>query len=253
MLDLFTPLRETWLYRVNPAVKFIIFFALFLIIFFNQNVNFTLNQMIIYGLFLFLFSGYSVNKLLLFSIPIALSFFSTTTTMILFGRGEIIWWQWGIIKISEESFYYGLLLGFKTICLGFLSLIFLLTSRPMLLFYALMQQLKFPPKYAYSFIASIRLMPIIVEEWQARSNALKIRGVTYSKGFKGVFQRLRLYAVPLFAQSIRRAQRIAVAMEAKQFQMTATRTFYYPTTYAWIDLVFTVIMLLLFSTGYILT
>lgn len=252
MLDLFTPLRETWLFRVNPAVKFIAFFILFLIIFFNQNVYFTLNQMIIYGLFLFIFSGYSFKKLLLFSVPIALSFFSTTVTMILFGRGEMIWWQWGIIKISEESFYYGLLLGFKTACLGFLSLTFLLTSRPMILFYALMQQLKFPPKYAYSFIASIRMMPIIVEEWQARSNALKIRGVTYARGFKGIFERLRLYTVPLFAQSIRRAQRIAVAMEAKQFQMTRTRTFYYPTKYAQLDVVFIAVMLSLFCLGYIL-
>lgn len=93
MLDLFTPLRETWLFRVNPAVKFIVFFILFLIIFINQNFHFTLNQMIIYCLFLFIFSGYSIKKLLLFSIPIVLSMFSTTLTLILFGRGEIIWWQ----------------------------------------------------------------------------------------------------------------------------------------------------------------
>lgn len=252
MLELFTPLRETWLFRVNPAVKFIIFFALFLIIFINQHFYFTLNQMIIYGLFLFIFSGYSIKKLLLFCIPIALSMFSTTITLILFGRGETIWWQWGIIKISEESFYFGLLLGFKAACLGFLSLTFLLTSRPMILFYALMQQLKFPPKYAYSFIAAIRMVPIIAEEWQTRSNALKVRGVTYQRGFKGIFQRLKLYTVPLFAQSIRRAQRIAVAMEAKQFQIASERTFYYPTHYSRIDFVFILVMLTLFIFGYVL-
>lgn len=123
----------------------------------------------------------------------------------------------------------------------------------MILFYALMQQLKFPPKYAYSFIASIRMVPIIAEEWQARSNALKIRGVTYARGFKGIFQRLKLYTVPLFAQSIRRAQRIAVAMEAKQFQMTSERTFYYPTHYSRIDLIFIATMLTLFVLGYVLT
>src|SRR5690625_6440144 len=106
--------------------------------------------------------------------------------MMMFGKGSNIWWSWGIIKISEESFYYGLLLGFKTACFGFLSLTLLLTSRPILLFYALMQQFKFPPKYAYSFIASISLMPVIMEELQTRSNALKVRGVQFSKGIKGV-------------------------------------------------------------------
>src|SRR5690625_5784550 len=95
--------------------------------------------------------------------------------MSMFGKGINVWWSWGFIKISEESFYYCLLLGFKTACFGFLSLTFLLTSRPILLFYALMQQFKFPPKYAYSFIASISLMPVVLEELQTRSNALKVR------------------------------------------------------------------------------
>lgn len=250
MLDLFTPLRETWLYRVNPAVKFALFFSLFLIVFFNQNFTFALNQMILYGLLLYSFSGYSWRKLLLFSLPIVLSFVSSTITMILFGKGDHVWWAWGVIKISEESFYHGLLLGFKTACFGFISLTFLLTSRPILLFYALMQQFKFPPKYAYSFIASIRLMPVIVEELQTRSNALKVRGVRFSNGLKGIFERMRLFTVPLFAQSIRRAQRLAVAMEAKRFQMDAGRTYYYPTAYHRIDAVFMIVMLGLLMLAY---
>lgn len=243
LLDrLFTPKRKTWLFNVNPAVKFMVFFILFVIIFFNRNYQFTLNTMIIYGLFLYAFSGYGWRRLLLFTIPIVISIFSTAFTMILFGRGEMIWWQWGIIKISEESFYQGLLLGFKSASFGFLSLIFLLTSRPMILFYALMQQFRLPAKYAYSFIAAIRLVPIIIEELQARSNALKVRGVTYTKGVKGVFERLRLFSLPIFAQSIRRAQRIAIAMEAKRFHMGAKRTYYYPTTYQPIDGLFTVVI-----------
>ena len=253
MLELFTPLKETWLYRVNPAVKFALFFILFLIVFFNQNFAFALNQAILFGLLLYSFSGYSWRKLLLFSLPIALSFISSTITMILFGRGDTIWWSWGLIKISEESFYFGLLLGFKTMCFGFLSLMFLLTSRPILFFYALMQQFKVPAKYAYSFIASIRLMPVVVDELQTRSNALKVRGVQFSKGVKGVFERLRMFTVPLFAQSIRRAQRVAVAMEAKRFQMGATRTYYYPTSYTRMDAVFIAVMVVSFAAAYVLS
>ena len=252
MLDLFTPLKETWLYRVNPALKFVLFFVLFLIVFFNQHFSFALNQMLLYGLLLYCFSGYSWRKRLLFSLPIVLSFISSTITMILFGKGVHVWWSWGVIKISEESFYHGLLLGFKTASFGFISLAFLLTSRPILLFYALMQQFKFPPKYAYSFIASIRLMPVVVEELQTRSNALKVRGVRFSKGVGGIFERLRLFTVPLFAQSIRRAQRLAVAMEAKRFQMNAGRTYYYPTGYTKMDAVFIVVMLGLLTVAYTL-
>nr|WP_225942129.1 energy-coupling factor transporter transmembrane component T [Sporosarcina limicola] len=252
-MELFTPHRETWLYRVNPALKFVVFFAFMLIVLFNQNFHFALNQLILYGVLVYSFSGYSWRKLLLFSVPIVISFVSSAATMMLFGKGVTIWWSWGLIKISEESFNYGLLLGFKTLSFGFISLVFLLTSRPILLFYALMQQFRLPSKYAYSFIASIRLMPVIVEELQTRSDALKIRGVHFPKGLKGIFQRLRMYTVPLFAQSIRRAQRVAVAMEAKRFQMGAKRTYYYPTTYERVDAVFVIVMVVSFASALVLS
>ncbi|MBW8350040.1 energy-coupling factor transporter transmembrane protein EcfT [Bacillus sp. IITD106] len=252
MQEWFTPVRETWLYRVNPALKFALFFALLLVVLFNQNIAFTFNQMILYGILLYGFSGYSWRKLVLLSLPIILSFFSSALTMMLFGKGETVWWSWGLIKISEESFNYGLLLGYKTACFGFLGLAFVLTSRPILFFYALMQQFRLPSKYAYSFIASIRMIPVIVDELQTRTNALKVRGVQFSKGIKGYFERLRMYTVPLFAQSIRRAQRVAVAMEAKRYQMGAKRTYFYPTTYSKMDIVFVVIMTISFVSAYLL-
>ncbi|MBO1005697.1 energy-coupling factor transporter transmembrane component T family protein [Pseudogracilibacillus auburnensis] len=252
MQEWFTPLRETWLYRVNPALKFALFFILLLFVLFNQNLTFTFNQMIIYGILLYGFSGFPLKRLLLFSLPIILSFISSAITMILFGRGEIVWWQWGLIKISEESFQYGLLLGYKTACFGFLGLAFILTSRPILFFYALMQQFRLPSKYAYAFIASIRMLPVIVDELQTRANALKVRGVQFSKGMKGHYERLQMFSVPLFAQSIRRAQRVAVAMEAKRYQMGAERTYFYPTTYTRMDVVFVVIMSVSFVSAYLL-
>lgn len=249
---LFTPKRETWLYKVNPAFKLVIFLMILFIILFNKNLAFVSAQMIFYAILLYTFSGYSWKQLFIFSIPIIISFLSSFITMMLFGKGTNIWWQWGIIKISKESFFYGLLLGSKTLCFGFTGLIFLLTIRPTLLFYALMQQFKLSPKYAYSFLASFRLLPIIVEELQMRNNALKIRGVTYAKGFKGILQRLQLFSIPLFAQSIRRAQRIAVAMESKRFQMDGKRTYFYPTSYTKIDGLFLTILIIAFILSYLL-
>src|SRR5699024_3103786 len=108
LFDLFTPQKKTWLYRVNPAVKFVLFFLLFMVVFFNQNYLFTMNIMIMSGLLLFLFSGYRLRRLLLFSIPVVVSIFSTAFMMILFGIAFIIWWQCEIIKICVESFDKGL-------------------------------------------------------------------------------------------------------------------------------------------------
>lgn len=234
----FTPDRETWLFRVNPALKFMIFVLLLLITFFTRNLPFVSWLAVLFGILLYGFSGYPIRKLVLLSIPLVISFASSAFTMMLFGKGDAVIWQWGILKISEESIQHGLLLGTKSLTFGVVGFTFLLTVQPVLFFYAMMQQFRLPSRYAYSFIASIRLLPLVVEEIQVRTNALKVRGITFSRGMKGLGERIQAYTVPLFAQSIRRAQRIAIAMEAKQYQMGAARTSYYPTSYSRIDVVF---------------
>ncbi|WJY27262.1 energy-coupling factor transporter transmembrane component T family protein [Sporosarcina trichiuri] len=238
----FTPERTTWLHRVNPALKFAVFVLLLLVMLFNRNLPLAGWLAVLFAVLLYGFSGYSLKKLALLSIPIALSFASSAVTMALFGKGDTVLWQWGIFKISEESIRHGLLLGTKSLSFGFAGFAFLLTVEPVLFFYAMMQQFRLSSKYAYSFIASIRLLPVIVEEIQVRNNALKVRGITFSPGLKGVGERIQSYTVPLFAQSIRRAQRIAIAMEAKQYQMGAARTYFYPTSYSRMDAVFLVLM-----------
>lgn len=249
-MNFLTPLRETWLYRLNPAFKFAMFILLLLIALLNRQFDFALNQMIVYMAMLVAFSGYSWKKVLLFTSPFILTFISSASTMILFGKGEIIWWSWGLIKISEESFHHGLLLGFKTLSFGALGMLFALTTRPNLLFYALMQQFRLPAKYAYSFIAAIRLLPIVWEELHSRARALEIRGVRYKRSIRGLYERMKLYAVPLLAQSIRRAQRVAVAMEAKRFQFGAERTYYYKTAYSRLDIWFSFLIVVLLIAAY---
>lgn len=253
MNHFFTPKRETWLYTLNPAWKFVIFMASLMVVLFTQQVDYAFYQMIANLLLLFMFNGYSCKKIVLLTAPFILIFVSSASTLILFGRGEVIWWQWGLIKISSESFYHGLLVGFKTLSFGALGLLFALTTKPILFFYALMQQFKFPAKYAYSFIASIRILPMVIEDFQHRSYALKIRGMRYKKGIRGWYQRLQAYAVPLLAQSIRRAQRVAVAMEAKRFHMEATRTYFYPTSLSRYDILFTFIMLAIIAIIYVIS
>ncbi|ARK21283.1 energy-coupling factor transporter transmembrane protein EcfT [Sporosarcina sp. P26b] len=247
MLNWFTPERQTWLFRVNPALKFVVFFTFMIITLINQNLQFALWQTILYGLLFYVFSGYSLKKLAVLSIPLVISFLSTGLTMLLFGKGESVLWQFGIFKISEESIQHALLLGSKSLSFGLVGFTFILTIQPILFFYAMMQQFRMPSKYAYSFIAAFRLIPAVTEELQIRRNALKVRNVQFSRGSKGLYERLQSYTVPLFAQSIRRAQRIAVAMEAKQYQMGAARTYFYPTRYTHMDVVFVAVMILGFA------
>jgi len=226
LLNLWTG-KETWLHRVNPSLKLLASLVLFFIILLTDNINVLVNLTAAQLLLLLCCSGQPLRRLGIMMLPFGLLFVSSSVSMMLFGKGDTSWFQWGLIHISEESFFRGLHIGLKTVNMALMGLAFALTTQPVALFYSLMQQAKLPPKYAYSFMAALRLMPIMVGEFRTLGMALKVRGVERKAGFRGVYDTLRQYAVPLLAQSIRRAQRIAVAMEAKRFSAAKERTYYY--------------------------
>lgn len=230
--------RETWLHRVNPSVKLLLLLGVLIALLFVHNVNVMFHLTILIFVCFCLGTGVSAKHASLFALPFLLLFLTSVMTMALFGKGSTLWWEWGVFRISEESFYRGIHLGFRALDYGLIGLIFALTTHPVRLFYSLMQQLHFSPKYAYSFMAAIRLLPIIWEEFQTIRMAHQVRGFNPGKGWKGFQRRMSAYAVPLLAQSIRRAYRIAVAMEAKRFKVDQKRTYYYQISIGRWDLIF---------------
>jgi len=86
----------------------------------------------------------------------------------------------------------------------------------------------------------------MIEEFQNVHYALKVRGVPN----RGGFSKVKRYAIPLLSQSIRRAQRIAVAMEAKQFSGSGPRTFYYEIGFGKYDVLFVILFVVLLFVSY---
>nr|WP_240903780.1 energy-coupling factor transporter transmembrane protein EcfT [Chengkuizengella sediminis] len=241
------------MHRTNPSFKFIVMIALFIYVLFIHNLNLMVNITILTLLLYLLFSGHSFKLLLLISIPLVLIFVSSATSMVFFGKGETTWFKWGLIHVTEESFYRGIHIGLRALTYAGLGIAFSLTTRPVYLFYSLMQQLKLPPKYAYSFLAALRMLPIMVEEFQTIRYALKVRGMRHKRGIKGIYGKLRSYAIPLLAQSIRRAHRVAVAMEAKRFSQVKNRTYYYKITFSRFDILFLLYFIVMLSAAYFLS
>ncbi|ARI78717.1 energy-coupling factor transporter transmembrane component T family protein [Halobacillus mangrovi] len=242
--------KETWLHKINPSVKLLIIILLFLHLLMVHNPNFLLNYLVgILILYLF-FTGQPWKRLFYISIPFLLIFLTSSTSMIFFGKGEITWIKWGLVHITEESFFRGLHLGFRGIIFAILGVVFALTTRPVYLFYSLMQQVKMKPKYAYSFMAAIRLIPLMIEEMQTLHYALEVRGVQNKKGIRGFYHKLKSYSIPLLSQSIRRAYRIAVAMEAKRFSNHNKRTFFYKIGFSKFDVIFLLYLAVIISIAY---
>ncbi|MDQ0206106.1 energy-coupling factor transporter transmembrane component T family protein [Alkalicoccobacillus murimartini] len=234
--------KDTWITHVNPSVKLILSICLFAYMIFIHNPSHLVYLTAVFAMLLFAFSGHPLRYLLIFTAPFILVFFSSASSMIFFGRGDTTWFKWGIFHVTEESFYRGVHLGFRALSFAVLGMIFALTTKPVLLFYSLMQQLKVPSKYAYSFLASIRIIPIMIEEFQTLRHALVIRQAVPEKGIKSIYKKLAFFSVPLLAQSIRRAQRIAVAMEAKRFMQVKQRTYFYETRLSYFDAIFLIVL-----------
>jgi energy-coupling factor transport system permease protein len=237
--------RETWLHRVNPALKLFVAVGIFLFVLMQHNLNVLMYGAVVPLLLFVGYTGQSWRRLLLFSIPTAILVVSSMSSMMFYGLGDNTWFQWGLIRISEESFYRGLHIGFKSLHFALIGLLFALTTKPVSLFYSLMQQLRLPPRYAYSFMAALRLLPMMAEEFQTLRHALIVRGVPPRSSWRAPYATIKAYAVPMLAQSIRRAQRIAIAMEAKRFTQSRERTYYYRIGFSFADLAFVLYWLLL--------
>jgi len=244
-MELTFPHRETWLHRVNPSIKLVVSVAMFVVVVLVHNMNAMANLCAASLLLLYGFSGHPAKRLLLYSAPFLLIFVSSAAGMAMFGEGTTTWFRYGLVHVTEESFFRGLHLGFRALTVAALGLSFGLTTKPAHLFYSLMQQWKLPPKYAYSFLAALRMVPAMLGEFQTRRHALRIRGAKRRFGVVGWYDALRLYSIPLLAQSIRRAHRVAVAMEAKRFSGDGRRTYYYQVSYSPADAAYLLLFALL--------
>ncbi|XXM72583.1 energy-coupling factor transporter transmembrane component T family protein [Lysinibacillus sphaericus] len=234
--------NKTWMYGVNPSFKLVVMVLLFIMILMIHQLN-TLFYLTAFSFLLFwCCTGLTWKIKFLLFLPFILMFVSTASSMILFGKGDVIWVKWGLIEMTEESFYRGLHIGFRALFFGLLGLIFTLSTRPVMLFYSLMQQLRLKPKYAYSFMAGFRMIPIMTEEFLTIRRAKEVRGLKRKKGIAGMLFTFQSSALPLLAQSIRRAHRIAVAMEAKRFKGSGKRTYYYKTGFSKYDAFFIVLI-----------
>jgi energy-coupling factor transport system permease protein len=183
-------------------------------------------------------------------ITLIVSFFSASA-MIMFGKGSHVIYHQSLILITQESLARGILLGLRTFTFSLIGMIFATTTLPVPFFYSLMQQLRVPVRYAYGCLAAFRMIPIMAEEFTHIRQAMRVRGMARQKGIKAFYERMIRYTLTMLAQSIRRAQRTAIAMEAKRFSMNEKRTYYYEIGWSRIDLYFIVIILLTVTLGFV--
>jgi energy-coupling factor transport system permease protein len=144
----------------------------------------------------------------------------------------------GPVHLSEASLLYGLTMVTRLLAIFATSSLFVLTTDPVDFVVALIHQARLPVKVGYAVFAAYRFMPLVQEELDTIRAAHHVRGATTGRGPVARLRQTIGYAVPLLAISVRRAERVALAMDARGFGARRDRTYYRSTTLTRSDLGF---------------
>jgi energy-coupling factor transport system permease protein len=144
----------------------------------------------------------------------------------------------GPISVTPAALLFGLTIVCRLLAIFSASLLFVLTTNPVDLVAALIQQARLPVRVGYAVFAAYRFMPLVHEELEDIRAAHHVRAVGAGSGIVARARRLFGYAIPLLAISVRRAERVALAMDARGFGARPDRTYYRQTTFGRADLVF---------------
>jgi len=220
-------------HRLDPRVKLLIVIAYIVTVFFVADYA-------MYGaLFLFVLGVALVAKVpirvLLRTVrTIVILVLITATINLFFTKGEELLVSWKFIKIYKEGVERAIKLALRLILLMLFPSLLTLTTTPMELTDAiesLLSPLKLikVPVHAIALIMSIalRMIPILMEETNKIILAQKARGADFDTG--GALKKAKAMIpvlVPLFVGAFRRADELALAMDARCYSSVAKRTKY---------------------------
>ena len=161
--------------------------------------------------------------------PLLLIIFLTLALHVFMTEGRIIW-QWGFLKITWEGLRQGIFMALRLIYLVSITSLLTLTTTPIALTDGLEKVLKafFVPiahELAMMMTIALRFIPTLIEETEKIMKAQMARGADFESG--GLLSRAKSLIpllVPLFLSSFRRADDLAMAMEARCYRGGDERT-----------------------------
>jgi len=141
-------------------------------------------------------------------------------------EGATVIWTGGPITMTVEGAMIGLSLAERGVAIAAFTVLLLLTTDPERLVRSLVQQVRLPARFAYPALAAYRFLPLLGEEWETIRLARRLRGQGRQPGMTGRVRHQGRLLVPLFANAIRRADRVALAMDSRAFGSGRERTHY---------------------------
>jgi energy-coupling factor transport system permease protein len=142
----------------------------------------------------------------------------------------------GPLRITGPALAGALALGLRLVTIALVSVLVFGPGDPTGLADSLVQQWRVPDRFAYGTIAALGLAPILAADWTATGAARRLRGLEpVSMG--GRVRSLAARLLVLLVSGLRRAQRMALAMDARGFDAGVQRSRYRLVRVGLLDLV----------------
>lgn len=151
---------------------------------------------------------------------------------IFFTPGDTVIWEWGILTLTMEGVHKGALMVLRLIALIAFSAMLTLTTTPILLSDAVesmfrpLKKYKVPVhEFSMMMTIALRFIPILMDEADKIMKAQRSRGGDLSSGSIGKrIKGLVAIIIPLFFNALKRADDLAIAMEARGYEGDNGRT-----------------------------
>ena len=221
---------NSFLHRMDPRVKMVLLFFFLLLIFFVENAAGFLALSVAVAL-LMVFSEVPLGMQLRSIRPILWIVLFTFGVHLFMTPGTEVF-RIGPLGVTWEGIARGSYISMRLVLLILLSTLLTLTTSPLRLtdgLEALLSPLRRfrVPVHELSMMMTIalRFVPTLLEELDRIMKAQKARGADFERG--NIMQRLRAVVpvlVPLFLSAFRRADELALAMEARCYRGGEGRT-----------------------------
>jgi energy-coupling factor transport system permease protein len=224
---------DSFLHRLHPLVKaaWLVFGTVF--------VFAVRSPWAVLGVLVLLLLGFPVAGVRLGRVRGTRLFISTALLLsllqILYVQEGTVLFQIGALAVTAGGIEAGAYVAGRFLSVVLLSYLFVLTTEPNDLAYALMRA-GLPYRYGFALITALRLVPTFEQEGQIVYNAQLARGVQYDVRSPRRFLTLaRQFFLPLLISALGKVDALAVSMEGRCFGKYATRTFLREVRTTWLD------------------
>lgn len=143
----------------------------------------------------------------------------------------------GLLCFTDKGLIVGISLCLRVLTIGLSSVLFTTNTDPNDLVLSLIKQCHLSPGIAYGILTALRFFPSMEADLALIRAAHRIRNAKKRKWYlkKNSWYR---NAIPLLATNIRKAERVAIAMEARGFENNMQRTYYKTIVWSKADTIF---------------